>query len=230
MLRHSLATHHDDAVAALHDDRRSFLFVHGAWHAAAHWNPVAEHLAALGHTVAAIDLPGSGLDAGYPESYLRGDAQALATEPSPLRDVHLADYVDAVTDQLTRMARHGKVTLVGHSFGGLTVTRVAEDVPHLVRRVVYISAYVPVAFPNGAAYGGLVGSVHDAARFATVHLNGGSLDGTRLISEQSVAQMQQLSASGPDLDVGLGWFRRRSDSRRGETSWSILAVAPATST
>ena len=155
MLRHALTTHDDIAVAPHREDRRSFLFVHGAWHAAAHWNPVAEHLAAIGHTVAAIDLPGSGLDAGYPESYLRGDAEALATEPSPLRDVHLSHYVDAVTAQLTKMARHGKVTLVGHSFGGLTVTRVAEDVPHLVRRVVYISAYVPVAFPNGAAYGGL---------------------------------------------------------------------------
>jgi hypothetical protein len=29
--------------------------------------------------------------------------------------------------------------------------------------------------------------------------------------------MQRLAASGPDLDVGFGWFRKRSDSRRGET-------------
>jgi CubicO group peptidase (beta-lactamase class C family) len=72
-------------------------------------------------------------------------------------------------------------------------------------------------FVNGAAYGGLLGPVTDAARFATLHLNGGVVDGTRVISEKSVAKMQRLAASGRDLDVGLGWFRKRADSRRGET-------------
>jgi pimeloyl-ACP methyl ester carboxylesterase len=137
------------------EDHRNYLFVHGAWHAAAHWNRVTERLAAMGHTVSAIDLPGSGLNAAYPQAYLRGDAEALVIEPSPVAGIRLADYTNAVVDQLTRMARHGKVTLVGHSFGGLTVTRAAEAAPDLVRRVVYISAYVPVNFPNGAAYGGL---------------------------------------------------------------------------
>jgi pimeloyl-ACP methyl ester carboxylesterase len=144
-----------DPAVPVRDDRRNFLLVHGAWHAAAHWNRVAERLAAMGHTVSAIDLPGSGLNAAYPDSYLRGDADALVTEPSPVAGIRLADYTNAVVDQLTKMARHGKVTLVGHSFGGLTVTRAAEAVPDLVRRVVYISAYVPVKFPNGAAYGEL---------------------------------------------------------------------------
>jgi pimeloyl-ACP methyl ester carboxylesterase len=139
----------------IREDHRNYLFVHGAWHAAAHWNRVTERLAAMGHTVSAIDLPGSGLNAAYPQAYLRGDAEGLVTEPSPVAGIRLADYTNAVVDQLTRMARHGKVTLVGHSFGGLTVTRAAEAAPDLVRRVVYISAYVRVKFPNGAAYGGL---------------------------------------------------------------------------
>ena len=143
------------AAVPVREERGNFLFVHGAWHAAAHWNRVTERLAAMGHTVSAIDLPGSGLNAAYPQSYLRGDAEALVTEPSPVSGIRLADYTNAVVDQLTRMARHGNVTLVGHSFGGLTVTRAAEAVPDLVRRVVYLSAYVPVKFANGAAYGEL---------------------------------------------------------------------------
>jgi pimeloyl-ACP methyl ester carboxylesterase len=136
--------------------RRNFLLVHGSWHAAAHWNEVAEHLVAAGHRVHAIDLPGSGLNAAYPQSYLRNDFAALATEPSPAANIHLADYRDAVVEQLRRMAPHGKVTLVGHSFGGLAITAAAEAAPDLIRRLVYLTAYVPSnSAPTGAALGAL---------------------------------------------------------------------------
>jgi pimeloyl-ACP methyl ester carboxylesterase len=130
----------------------NFLFVHGAWHSAAHWNKVAEQLVTAGHRVLAVDLPGSGLDAVYPRSYLRNDAAGLATEPSPIAGIRLDDYCTAVVPRVEALARHGKVTLVGHSFGGLTTTRVAEAVPDLIDRLVYLSAYVPVALPNAAGY------------------------------------------------------------------------------
>jgi pimeloyl-ACP methyl ester carboxylesterase len=126
-----------------HHKGETFLLVHGAWHSAAHWNELAEQLTAKGHRVHAIDLPGSGLDAGYPQSYLRNDFAALATEPSPLGQIHLADYTKAVVDAVQELSRHGKVTLVGHSFGGLAITRAADEIPHLIRRLVYLSAYVP---------------------------------------------------------------------------------------
>jgi pimeloyl-ACP methyl ester carboxylesterase len=143
-------------VAAHHGERRNFLLVHGSWHSAAHWNEVAEDLVASGHRVHAIDLPGSGLDAAYPQSYLRNDFAALATEPSPAANIHLADYRDAIVEQLRRMAPHGKVTLVGHSFGGLAITAAAEAAPELIRRLVYLTAYVPSASaPTGAALGAL---------------------------------------------------------------------------
>jgi len=135
--------------------RMSFLFVHGAWHAAAHWNKVAEHLTTMGHRVHAIDLPGSGLDAGYPQAYLSGDREALATEPSPIGEVHLSDYSTAIVDEVRRLAEHGKVTLVGHSFGGLAITRAAEEVPELIERIVYLTAYVPVSVATGAELAGL---------------------------------------------------------------------------
>jgi pimeloyl-ACP methyl ester carboxylesterase len=133
----------------------TFLLVHGAWHSAAHWNKVAEQLSELGHRVHAIDLPGSGLDAGYPESYLRGDFGALASEPSVVGDVRLADYRDAIVADIRELSRHGKVTLVGHSFGGLAITQAAEVVPELIDRLVYLTAYVPAQQPNGAALAAL---------------------------------------------------------------------------
>ncbi len=61
---------------------------------------------------------------------------------------------------------------------------------------------------DGPPYGGLLGSARDAARFMAVHLNGGELDGVRLLRPESVDAMQTIQAVGRRLSVGLGWFRR----------------------
>jgi CubicO group peptidase (beta-lactamase class C family) len=68
---------------------------------------------------------------------------------------------------------------------------------------------------DGSAYGGLVGTVEDAARLAGLHLNGGAWNGTRILSERSAAEMQRIATPGKKLDLGLGWFRRHRDSKRG---------------
>ena len=118
------------------------MLVHGAWHASIHWNRVAGHLSAAGHPVVALDLPGCGLDARYPASYLRADWAAFETEPSPVRDLGLEDYVRAVVKRIEGLAANfGPVTLVGHSFGGTTITRVGEVAPQLVARLVYLTAF-----------------------------------------------------------------------------------------
>jgi len=69
---------------------------------------------------------------------------------------------------------------------------------------------------NGAAYGGLIGSAEDAAVFLRAHLNGGEVDGRRILSPQSVALMQTVTAHGPRLDVGLGWLRRAGRRNSGD--------------
>jgi CubicO group peptidase (beta-lactamase class C family) len=69
---------------------------------------------------------------------------------------------------------------------------------------------------DGPAYGGLIGSVRDAARFMAVHLNDGLSHGVQVLTPDSVRAMQTIQASGRKLDVGLGWFRRRSDQTGGE--------------
>ena len=168
------------------DDRKNFLFVHGAWHAAAHWNEVTERLAAMGHRAFAIDLPGSGLNAAYPQSYLSNDFTALASEVSPLKDVHLADYADAIGVQLDRMARHGQVTLVGHSFGGLAITLAAEARPDLIGRLVYLTAYVPVPnLPNGVA-------------LASLPEGQSSISGAILIGDPRVTGAQRINPRDAD--------------------------------
>ncbi len=57
----------------------------------------------------------------------------------------------------------------------------------------------------GAAYGGLVGGVADAARLAMLHLGDGTLDGVRVLPANLTAQMRQIIPRGGPLDVGLGW-------------------------
>jgi len=67
---------------------------------------------------------------------------------------------------------------------------------------------------NGAAYGGLIGPAEEAAMFLRAHLNGGQVEGGRILTADSVALMQSVTAHGPALDVGLGWLRphgRNSD-------------------
>ena len=118
--------------AASGPGRKTFLFVHGACAAA--------------------------LNARYPSSYLRNDAAALATEVSPIAGIHLEDYRKAVADQVTELARRaGRQGDAGrsqlrrpHDHAGRRIGPAPHRAPRVPR-----SAYVPVAFPNGAAYGAL---------------------------------------------------------------------------
>ena len=62
-------------------------------------------------------------------------------------------------------------------------------------------------YVKGPAYGGLVGSVEEAARLVLLHLNGGRVGETRLLSVASVEEMQRTTPRGGERDFGLGWFR-----------------------
>ncbi len=60
---------------------------------------------------------------------------------------------------------------------------------------------------DGQAYGGLIGSLHDAARFLQMHLRDGELDGTRVLGPDRTRQMRDIVSVGRRVDLGLGWFR-----------------------
>jgi CubicO group peptidase (beta-lactamase class C family) len=68
---------------------------------------------------------------------------------------------------------------------------------------------------DGPPYGGLVGSVEDAGRFLALHVGRGKVADGSILSPQSVDAMQQITATGRKLEVGLGWFRYRSAPRDG---------------
>jgi CubicO group peptidase (beta-lactamase class C family) len=63
----------------------------------------------------------------------------------------------------------------------------------------------------GAGYGGLIGSVTDAARLLQLHLADGVIDGNRVLRPGTARAMRRIATPGRPFDLGLGWFRRPAD-------------------
>jgi pimeloyl-ACP methyl ester carboxylesterase len=143
-------------AGAAQDSHPIFVFVHGAWHGGWCWSEVARLLAGRGYASMALDHPGHGITARLPAAYMAKpqDPAALATEVSPLAALTLNDYRDSVLAQVRGLvsAGSGPVILVGHSSGGATLSAVAEADPSLIRRLVYLTAFVPVKFPTVIQY------------------------------------------------------------------------------
>lgn len=66
---------------------------------------------------------------------------------------------------------------------------------------------------EGAGYGGLVGTVSDAARLAAAH-SADERDDHPLLAHQDIEAMRTITAAGKRFDHGIGWFRRPRDAAR----------------
>jgi pimeloyl-ACP methyl ester carboxylesterase len=131
-----------------HRNEKIFVLVHGAGQGAWAFGKVAWFLARERHHVIARDLPGHGLRARYPRSYLErpSDPDRFATELSPLAQLSAQGYADEVTATIRQLAERmpgRQIVLLGHSFAGLTLSRVGEAIPELISRIVYMSAVMP---------------------------------------------------------------------------------------
>ena len=130
--------------------KAAFVLVHGGWHNRSTWDKVVPLLEARGFAALTLDLPGAGVNAIAPKSLgLRPfDPAAFAAERSPIAGVTHAERTQAVVASVREAASlgDGKVILVGHSAGGLTISAVAEQIPDLLLAVVYLSGFM---LPNG---------------------------------------------------------------------------------
>lgn len=128
----------------------TYVLVHGGWHNQSAWDKVAPILEAEGHTVLTLDLPGAGANTVAPKSLGARpfDLASFAAEPSPVAGVTQDERTQAVVALVKASASvgDGKVILVGHSAGGMTISAVAEQVPDLLVAVVYIAGFM---VPNG---------------------------------------------------------------------------------
>ena len=120
MLRTLLATTLLGAASPALAD--TFAVVHGGFQTAVAWEPVADALRAEGNEVILVNLPGRNGEGGDPHA------------------LTLGAYRDAT---LAAMDEADDVVLVGHSFGGFTISAVAEAAPDRVRKLIFVAAYVP---------------------------------------------------------------------------------------
>jgi pimeloyl-ACP methyl ester carboxylesterase len=122
----------------------AFLLVHGSWQGAWCWSQVRRPLEAKGHLVSAIDLPAHGEDR------------------TPIADVTLAGYADAVVQAATAFDQ--PAILVSHSMSGPSAAAV-ELAPSRFAAVIYVAGVLP---PNGRPMFDLVDQ-YDPAFRATLH-------------------------------------------------------------
>jgi pimeloyl-ACP methyl ester carboxylesterase len=101
----------------------TYVLVHGAWHTGAELETTASYMRSAGHTVHCPTLAGN----------RAGDDRSR---------IGLQDAADSLAAYLIQHDLR-EVRLVGHSYGGMVISRVAEMAPERLRRLVYVNAFVP---------------------------------------------------------------------------------------
>ena len=104
--------------------RAPFVLVHGAFHDSTVWSRVVERLQLAGQRAIAVDLPGR------------------PRNPLPIDQVTLQAHADQLLARLGSES-DSRVVLVGHSFGGVVISAVAEVVPQRINTLVYVAGYLP---------------------------------------------------------------------------------------
>jgi pimeloyl-ACP methyl ester carboxylesterase len=101
---------------------KTFVMIHGSWHGGWAWQGVESQLSKRGHRAHAPTLPGHG-----------PGAKRLG--------VSHQDCVRSVVSYIQQQRLEG-VILVGHSFGGSVLQKVAEEIPSLIERTVFLDALI----------------------------------------------------------------------------------------
>ncbi|HSR52526.1 MAG TPA: alpha/beta hydrolase [Acidobacteriota bacterium] len=101
------------------------VIVHGAWGGGWDWKPVADEFQARGHDVYRAMLTGL------------GERHHLASADIGL-GLHVTDVVNLIVWEQLK-----DVVLVGHSYGGMVITGVAEQIPDRIGQLVYVDAFLP---------------------------------------------------------------------------------------
>lgn len=110
-------------INAMAAEKPAIALVHGAFEDAHIWDAVSAKLQANGYRVINVDLPG----------------RPSAPMASNLVSNEL--YRDTVLKAIKGESK--PVVLVGHSFGGIAVSTVAEAAPTKIKTAVYLAAYLP---------------------------------------------------------------------------------------
>ena len=105
--------------------KTNYVLVHGAWGGGWDWRHVDDLLTADGNKVFRATLTGQG-----ERAHLSNTNIDLAT--------HIQDVVNLIVWENLH-----DVVLVGHSYGGMVITGVADRIPDRIKHVVYLDALLP---------------------------------------------------------------------------------------
>jgi pimeloyl-ACP methyl ester carboxylesterase len=103
----------------------TYVLVHGAWGGGWKFARVAERLRKRGHIVFTPTLTGAA-----ERAHLLSGAINLTTH---VTDIHNVIRTEDLSD----------VVLLGHSYGGMVITAVADQIPETIAALVYLDAFVP---------------------------------------------------------------------------------------
>jgi pimeloyl-ACP methyl ester carboxylesterase len=99
----------------------TFVLVHGSWHDEHAWKPVISYLESQGHKAFAPTIAGHGKGVN--------------------KQVNHAQCTQSVVDYLVG-GDLTEVVLLGHSFGGTVIAKVAEAIPDRLKRLIFWNAFV----------------------------------------------------------------------------------------
>lgn len=103
----------------------TYLICHGAWSAGWAWKKLRPHFRAAGHDF-------------FTPSYTGLGERAHLISPQVDLETHIADILAVIEYEDLR-----DIILVGHSYGGMVATGVADRARDRVRHLVYLDAFVP---------------------------------------------------------------------------------------
>lgn len=155
----------------------NFVLVHGGGHGGWCFRFVAERLRAAGHLVHAPSLTGLG-------------ERSHLLSPGIELDTHITDIV-----QLLSFEDLEQVILVGHSYGGMVITGVADRAPGRIANIVYLDAANP---ENGQSLVDVAGPIMEMARAM-----GAVRDGIELVLLPEVSPPQFYGVTDPDM---IAWM------------------------
>jgi pimeloyl-ACP methyl ester carboxylesterase len=114
----------DSARSDHNSNGKTFVLAHGSWHGGWCWAHVADRLREAGHVV-------------YTPSYTGMGERAHL--------LHKGITIETFVDDLVQVFEGDdlkNVVLVGHSFGGVPITGVADRIPERIAQLVYLDAVV----------------------------------------------------------------------------------------
>jgi pimeloyl-ACP methyl ester carboxylesterase len=175
---------------------KTFVLAHGSWHGGWCWRRVADRLRRLGHAV-------------YTPSYTGlGDRSHLLNKEITL-DTWIEDLIGVIqSEELIN------VVLVGHSFGGVTISGTADRISERIAHLVYLDGLILESGKHSYSY--LPPAVAEARIAAAAR----ATNGLAIPVPDPLPAFWGLKEGTPDYD----WVRRRLSPNPLRTSITPLIL------